>query len=367
MEHIVQAVTIRWYNACADYAVSLARGLALTGRLVTVAGGTGTPAINRAREHGCPVIEYAGSSRTLSFAGRVESCRRFALENGVTLVDTHTGYDHLLWALALRGTGIPLVRTSGNQIPPGVHPASRLLMRKTAGVIVSCGTIRRYYADGFGIGPGVIPVINGGVDCDRFRPDAGGGVTKSSLGLPEDAFVFGILARYSPDKGHRYFFRAAGSLSRKRPDARFLVAGWRAQYTEQDMRKMAEEEGIADRCVFAGREKDTRGLIGCVDTGVVSSVRSETICRIAMEYMAMGVPVIGTDTNVIPEVVRHGETGLIVPAGDFLAMAAAMERMTSAPELAVRYSQNGRAAAVKEYSLEAFARKTLDAYGGFSI
>ena len=190
---------------------------------------------------------------------------------------------------------------------------------------------------------------------------------KSSLGLPDNAFVFGILARYSPDKGHRYFFRAAGSLSRKRPDARFLIAGWRAQYTEQDMRMMAAEAGIADRCVFWGRETDTRGMIGCIDTGVVSSVRSETICRIAMEYMAMGVPVIGTDTNVIPEVVRHGETGLIVPAGDFPAMAAAMERMTSAPDIAARYGGNGRAVAVREYSLEVFARKTLDAYGGFNI
>ena len=130
---------------------------------------------------------------------------------------------------------------------------------------------------------------------------------------------------------------------------------------------MAAEAGIADRCVFWGRETDTRGMIGCIDTGVVSSVRSETICRIAMEYMAMGVPVIGTDTNVIPEVVRHGETGLIVPAGDFPAMAAAMERMTSAPDIAARYGGNGRAVAVREYSLEVFARKTLDAYGGFNI
>jgi len=369
MEHIVQAVTIRWYNACAYYAVALAQGLRALGRRVTVVGGYGTPAPDRARRAGCDVADFEVSSSRgpLALARTVAAYRRFAREQGVTLVDAHNGHDHLLWTLALRGTGVPVVRTSGNQIPPNIHPASRFLMRSTAGTIVSCRTVRDFYIGGFGIPKASIPVINGGVDCKFYHPGAGGGLSRSDVGIPEDAFVFGILARFSPDKGHDVFFRAAGLTARRYPEARFLVAGWKAQFSEDDISAMAAEAGIADRCVFAGRHDDTRDLIGIVDCGVVTSVGSETICRIAMEYMAMGVPVIGSDTNVVPEVVRHERTGLVVPAHDHEALAAAMDTMVCSRDTVRAYGKTARVVAESDYSLTAFAEKTLHAYGEFTV
>jgi len=364
MEHIVQAVTIRWYNACAYYAVSLARGLGDIGRRVTVVGGYGTPAIEKAREANCIVRDFheTQSSGAMSYVDLIRVYRRFALEENVTLVNAHNGSDHALWAIALRRTGIPLVRTSGNQIPPSVHPASRFLMRKTAGVIASCKTIRTYYSEGFRVDSSAIPVIHGGVDNRRFSPGGRYGLSRKDVGIPADAFVYGILARYSPDKGHDVFFRAAGEVAKRNPAVWFLAAGWKAQLTEEDMRSMASDAGISERCVFAGRHPDTRDLIGLIDAGVIASVRSETICRIAMEYMSMGVPVIGTDTNVIPEVVRHGETGFIVPAGDYKAMASAMEELVISGNFARRFGDNGRILAGREYTLSDFAKKTLEAY-----
>lgn len=362
-QHIVQAVTLRWYNACAYYAVALARGIGMSGIPVTLIGDFGTPAPLRALSYGVPVETFPSVGTGMLSTVRLVRCyRRFALERQVSLVNVHTGRDHLLWTLALSGTDIPVVRTSGNQVPPNIHPGSRYLMKKTAGVIVSCKTIQRYYTEGFGNTPEAVPVINGGVDIDYYSPEFTGSLTRREMGVPDDAFLFGILARYSPDKGHEHFFQAAARVAERFSDVWFLVAGWKAQLTETDMRFLAEKAGVASKTIFAGKQADSRGLIGLLDAGVIASVNSETICRIAMEYMAMGVPVVATTTNVIPEVVRDGVSGIIVPAGDAERMAEAMMAMAESRERARAFGIKGREIAVREYSLDRFAEKTMQVY-----
>lgn len=363
MDHFIQAASLRWYNACAFYAVTLARVLADRGYRVTFSGPSGSPAVERAAGFGIETLSVRSrSSGPFNSLGLIKAYRRYALENGVTLVNVHHGSDHLLWALALRGTGIPLVRTSGNQIPPKVHPLSRLLMKRgTAGIITTCRNVQRFYSDGFGLDPTAIPVIHGGVDTGYFAPGKGRSL-RGELGLPPDAFVFGIAGRFSPDKGYRYFFQAAGSIGREHTAIRFLVAGWQAQHTLEDIRRMASEAGILDRTVFFGRLGDARDIIQTIDAGVIASVRSETVCRIAMEYMAMGKAVVATDTNVIPEVVRHGESGLVVPARNPEAMAAAMKKFITSSERTTSMGRRGRAIVERDYSLVSFAEKTETVY-----
>lgn len=366
MDHYVQAVSLRWYNACAWYAVTLAAALAGRGVRVTVVGDAGTPALVRAAEsHGLDTVEGLRPSAggVTGITGRIGVYREFARCSGITAVNAHTGMDHLLWALALRGTGIPIIRTYGNQIPPKNHLAARwLISRKTAGIIATCLPVRGFFADRFGIDPGAIPVINGGIGGEFLTAPPDRVEARRELGIPGDGLLFGILARFSPDKGHRHFFDAAGMFARRHPSARFMVAGWDAQLTGADMRRMAGEAGIAERTVFPGKRLDSRELIAALDVGIIASVRSETVCRIAMEYMATGVPVIATDTNVIPEVVRHGESGLVVRAGDAEAMAAAMEEMASSEATRREFGAKGRRIVENEYTLDAFAERTLDAY-----
>ncbi|MFC1538767.1 glycosyltransferase family 4 protein [Candidatus Latescibacterota bacterium] len=365
MAHYIQAASIRWYNACAYYAVALSQGLAALGHRVTFAGTSGTPAVKKAGEIGIEILD--GSSRkantVLNQIRLIRRYRLFALNNDVTLVNVHNGGDHFFWAMALRGTGIPLIRTSGNQIPPNVHPLSRYLMKKgTKGVIATCKTIRGFYTEGFGIDADTIPVINGGIDVNYYTTEYKRNLLRKKFGLPEKGFVFGIVGRFSPDKGHIHFFRAAGMLAKDYPDIRFHVAGWNAQLKLEDIHAMAKEAGIFERTVFSGREKDSRDIVGSLDAGIIASVRSETVCRIAIEYMAMGIPVIASDTNVIPEIIRNNESGLIIPAGNPVAMAETMKRLLTSKGLAETLGQSGRKIAEKEYSLESFASKTIKAY-----
>ncbi len=155
---------------------------------------------------------------------------------------------------------------------------------------------------------------------------------------------------------------AAERVARAFPEAWFVAAGWEAQLNEDTMRMMAADAGIIDRTRFTGQQNDIRDLLCALDAGVIASVGSETVCRIAMEYMAMGIPVIGADTNVIPEIVRHGRTGYIVPQADPKAIAYVMERLITSPERSRALGKTGREIIEEEYSLEKFALKTLGAY-----
>jgi len=362
MDHYIQAVSIRWFNACAYYAVALSRGLKSLGHRVTFTGGSGTPAVEKATEYGIEILDEK-SRNPFGHIGLLNKYRRFVLENDVKLVNVHNGYDHFLWFLALKGTGIPLVRTSGNQIPPNTHIFSQFLIKKgTAGIIASCKNIQGFYSNGFGIKAENITVINGGIDTDYYSIGYIRGQLRSKIGLPDDAFVFGIIGRFSPDKGHKYFFRAAEIIAKEYPKVWFLAAGWKAQLTEKDIRVMAREAGVLDRTVFPGRYPDSRDIISSIDVGVIASVGSETVCRVAMEYMAMGIPVIATDINVIPEIIRHGESGLVVPSGNSEAMAQAMKHLLISEEKAKVLGWCGRKIAEKEYSLESFAAQTIEAY-----
>jgi len=368
MEHIVQAVTIRWYNACAYYAVALCRGLKAGGHRVTLAGGEGTPALEEARRWGIDVLSAPSpaSHNPLVLVRAVAAFRKFAREQGVSLVNVHNGCDHSAWTLALRGTGIPLIKSSGNQYPPKIHVGSRLLNGKTAGFIASCRTVADYYRNGFGLGADRVDIINGGIDSAFFTPDYPRGAARKTLGIDDKAFVFGIIGRFSPVKGHRHFFEAAGKCAKKHPHLRFFIAGWDARLREDNIREMARDAGIIGQCSFPGRSNDIRDLIGSIDAGIIASTGSEAICRIAMEYMAMAVPVVAADTNVIPELIPHGEAGFIVPAGDPEAMGNAMEKLVTSPDRGRSLGLRGREIVLSRNSLDAFARRTLEAYGRFT-
>jgi len=368
MGHYIQAATIRWFNACAYYSLALAQGLVALGHRVTIVAGAASPVLEEARKRGLDVLEgsYTGSLNPGAFLRDRAVFRRFACDQNVTLVNVHTGVDHAVWALALAGTGIPIVRTSGNRIPPKTNPGAKFLMKRTAGIIASCGTIRDYYAGLFHTDKSRIPVVNGGIDSGFFSPDYPRNRLRASLGIPIDAFTFGMVARYSPVKGHRYFLKSAGLVARRNPAVRFVVSGWDVEMTANDVRSMADEAGILDRTVIIGRQYDIRDLLGTLDAGVIASVGSETVCRIAMEYMAMGIPVVGTDINVVPEIIRDGESGYIVPAGDAEAMAVAMERLLESGDRAANMGQHGRSIIESDYSLDVFSQKTLEAYGSMT-
>jgi glycosyltransferase involved in cell wall biosynthesis len=206
---------------------------------------------------------------------------------------------------------------------------------------------------------GRVAVVYGGTDARRFDPAhlLPKAEARRSLGLPVNAFVAGVVARFSPVKGHRFVLPALARLASEGRDAHLVLAGENAQLEASALRTDADERGIASRVHLFGRVPDVREVIAALDVGVVASTGSEAVCRVAGEYMACARPVVATRVGVLPEMVADGETGMLVAPEDPDAIARALALLQERPDLGRSMGARGRARVESEFSLDEARRR----------
>jgi len=363
---LLEIADVRWWNAGAQYAVSLSGALRARGHEVVVAGMPGSPPLEACEKEGISTAPIPGldGSDPARFPSAAASLRRLIVRGGFDLVNAHRGGGHLAAALAVRGAGrrIPLVRTRGDIRSPRRGPFARALYaRWTDRVIVSGDFMRRDYAP-LGVEGSRITTIHGGVDLERFRPSSARAASRRALGLSEEAAVAGIVARLSPVKGQADFLEAAAIVLSELPGARFVVAGAEQQIRWSDLDALARRLGIAGSVQYLGGIDDVRRVLAALDVGVVASRGSEAICRIGMEYLASGVPVVATRAGVLPEIIEEDVSGHLVPQEDPRALAAAMRRVLADRTGARRLGEGARRCAEARLGLERFAAATEEVY-----
>jgi glycosyltransferase involved in cell wall biosynthesis len=162
----------------------------------------------------------------------------------------------------------------------------------------------------------------GAVDLQRFRPAEPDKAVRESLGLEPGQPVVGIVARAQRHRRFDLLMRAAAELLCELPAARLLVVG-RGTHIRETAHEPAMRLGIADRVIFAGyRTTDYADVLRCMDVFTFLVPGSDGGCRALLEAAACGIPAVATARGALPEIVREGETGLIVPErADALAAA----------------------------------------------
>ncbi|MCK5380937.1 MAG: glycosyltransferase family 4 protein, partial [Candidatus Latescibacteria bacterium] len=134
----------------------------------------------------------------------------------------------------------------------------------------------------------------------------------------------------------------------------FLIVGFDCGVHKEDLEAWVEKAGIADRArvLVLERVPDLSKIMAAVDLGVISSIGSEAISRITMEYMATGKPMVCTTVGGIPELVLPGQTGMLVPPEQPAAMAEAMSELLSEPERLSHMGALGRKRMEQRFSIE---------------
>lgn len=181
-----------------------------------------------------------------------------------------------------------------------------------------------------------------GVDTDYFFPrQADSTEIRKSLGLSTNGPVVGIVGRLTLEKGHGDFFRAAASIKDSWPDAQFLVVG-QADVVEQDLiESLSDQAGVRQNTFFMGWRTDLPTLYTAMDVLVLPSYR-EGLPVTLMEAAAMGLPAVATDIRGCREVIVDTETGLLIPLGDWQALARAIIWLLNSPEERKRMGQSAR-------------------------
>jgi glycosyltransferase involved in cell wall biosynthesis len=172
---------------------------------------------------------------------------------------------------------------------------------------------------------------------------------RHELGIGPDAFLVGNVGRLALQKGQRHLIAAMPLLLERVPRARAIIAG--GGDLEDYLRDLANEMGVGERVHVLGPRKDVPALMHAIDVFVMPSIW-EGFGLVLLEAMAAGRPIVASRVATIPEVVADGETGLLVPAGDPLALATALAELADQPEVAARMGEAGRERLRRQFSVE---------------
>jgi glycosyltransferase involved in cell wall biosynthesis len=278
------------------------------------------------------------------------------------------GAGPFLVPIASRLAGVPfLVRAQDTVLdglyPKPLRPLDRLLLSLTQRIVVPSIFLKRVFVRGFNVRPEKVVVIPNGIDLSRFgriRPDF---ALKRSLGIGKKTQVVGMIANLVPIKDHAVLFEAVPRVLRECSDVLFLLAG--DGPLRKDLEIRAEALGISKHVHFLGYRNDVEALVSLFDVGVLCS-KVETHGISLIEMMASGVPVIAPNVGGIPEIVRDGETGRLVPQGDPAALAQAVIRLLKNPILARQLGNSGKQYVHRQFSVAAMARsfESILALGG---
>jgi glycosyltransferase involved in cell wall biosynthesis len=194
-----------------------------------------------------------------------------------------------------------------------------------------------------------------GVDVRMFQPGPHSARVRGVLGTVPGEVVIGHVARFMPVKNHMLLVNAMARVARVRSNCRLALIG------DGVLRPHVEHEvsrlGIQDRVAFLGHLTDLPAVYRDLDIAVLSSVSEATSISI-LEAMASGLPVVATAVGGTPELLAHGEAGLLVPSEDADALADALVRLVDSVGERRRLGQAARERAVALFSEDAM----LDAY-----
>jgi len=229
-----------------------------------------------------------------------------------------------------------------------------LVFNRADWIVAVSAEVADSLARDFGVRRSRLRVIHNGIDVDAFDispPEE----LRQELGLPEGGAVFTSVARLHPAKHHEAAVRALARLVGEGRNVWLLLAG------DGELRgmleKLAREQGVGERVVFAGMRNDVPEILALSDCYIMPSVYEGTSLAL-LEAMAAGKPVVASRIPGIMHVVHHEENGLLAPPRDDAALAGCMARILDEPGLARRLARRGRRTVVEKYDIE----NMVDAY-----
>lgn len=247
-------------------------------------------------------------------------------------------------------------------IPNAIDPAEALC----DGDATDSGTLRGasqpVVGDTGSAGPYTDPDSNPDAGPDGYSDAVGGagnGDMRVACGIAADALVAGVVGRLSPEKGHIHFLRALALARQTEPRLVGLLAG---EGPSADMLgREAAKLGLASAVTFAGHVSRVSHVYRALDVAVLPSL-SEGMPNAALEAMLHGLPVVASRVGGVPEVVRDGETGLLVTPGDEAQLAAALVALCADADRRQVLGSRGRERVLGHFAPPQRAERILGLY-----
>jgi glycosyltransferase involved in cell wall biosynthesis len=168
-----------------------------------------------------------------------------------------------------------------------------------------------------------------------------------------------VVAQLIPRKGHRFLLDAVPAILERHPSLQLLLVG------DGELRDALAAEvrarGLGAVVRLLGQREDVADILRASDL-LVHPATMEGFANVAMQAMAAGIPVVSSAVGGMPESVRDGENGLLVPPADAPALANAINRLLADPDLCRRLGERGRVIVESEFTVDAMVQGNLAVY-----
>ena len=204
---------------------------------------------------------------------------------------------------------------------------------------------------------GKTTVIHNGIDPGLFASQRG--LSRKTLGIPEDIPVIGAVARLEPAKGIKYLLEAAYLIDKDYQPVYFLIVGDGPD--RESLRQQAAMLGIDDKVIFYGFSSQIPSLLPVFDIVAIPSLR-EGLPIFCLEALAAGRPVVASDVGGLPEIISHGKTGLLATPGDAQSLAQSLLLLLKNRELAASLGCRGKEMVVQNFTCSRMIERTKEIY-----
>jgi len=316
------------------------------------AGGIRALELERA---GVPVFELRVRSLVLRSAWRgARRLGHYLERHRIQLVHAFD-VPSVLFAVPLaRCYRVPVVLSSQRAhraLTPGItRHLLRLTDRLADGIVVNSQAVARELMVEDGVPRSMLHLAYNGIDTSRFQPEG----QRARLPWPEPRLVIGTVCALRPEKGLPTLLEAFARLRERCPQARLLIVG--SGPMADSLEQRAGQLHLLGACHFQPAVEEVDPWLRAMDIFVLPSL-SEALSNALMEAMACGSCALATEVGGNPELVEHGQTGLLFPVGDSNALAAALEVLAGNGDLRHRLAEAGARFIHDGFSSHAAARR----------
>lgn len=285
------------------------------------------------------------------------------------ILHTWMDYCNVLGGTAAELVGVPELVLSGRSVAPDhfrvfqpyMRPGYEALLRRKHDVVFlnNSGAGAADYARWLRLPPERVRVIHNGFEFPSEVPRANGKAERRRHGVSEGAVVVGSVLRFAEEKRPRLLVDMARVIHLQDASIRFLFFGTGPLLDE--IRAYIASHNLSDVIKLPGLTQDVWSALAAMDVFALSS-RMEGLPNVLVEAQACGLPVVCTGVGGMPETFVEGETGISVSSATPEALAEAVRRILSTPNLRSKMSAEAFRHAREAFGIERMIRRTVEAY-----
>jgi glycosyltransferase involved in cell wall biosynthesis len=290
--------------------------------------------------------------------GLVWRLRRLMVQERPDIVHLHSRRGADTWgALAARWAGVPCIlsRRVDNREPAWLVGAKYRLYDQV--ITISEGIRQVLLAQG--VPAAQVHCVRSAVNAAPYLHPGDKAALLRQHGWPADTLLIGMVAQLIERKGHRHLLAALPAVLAQHPQVKVLLFG-RGPLL-QALRQAVAQQGLDASVCFMGFRDDLPALLGCLDV-LAHPADMEGLGVALLQASAAQVPIVACRAGGMPEAVRDGVNGLLIPVGDVSALTQALLRLLGDAALRTRLGAAGRALVLREFSVDAMCAGNLARY-----